>query len=81
METHIIWVSIIPAEPTKAPLIINKWLFSTKPVAQAANPEYEFSRETTTGISALPMGITSKIPKIKLSTVINKTVPETESIP
>jgi hypothetical protein len=32
-------------------------LLMAKPAAQAARPEYEFSRDITTGMSAPPMGI------------------------
>ena len=39
-------------------------MFSTKPVAATAMPVYELSRETTTGMSAPPIGITSCTPRI-----------------
>ena len=59
---HIIFVSISPDAPTSAPAIINPLFIKTKPVAEAAIPEYEFNREITTGISAPPIGIVSVIP-------------------
>ena len=44
-----------PDEPTNDPVISNKSISSIKPEAAAAQPEYEFSMETTTGISAPPI--------------------------
>ena len=41
-----------------------------KPVAEAAHPEYEFSIETTTGISAPPIAITKCIPNKSANNVI-----------
>ena len=51
-----------PLAPTKDPATINRLLSKTKPVAQAARPEYEFRSDITTGMSAPPIGITSIIP-------------------
>ena len=38
---------------------------STKPVAAPAIPEYEFNRAITTGMSAPPIGITTRIPRAR----------------
>jgi hypothetical protein len=42
------------------------------PVMAPAIPEYEFISEITTGISAPPIGITKKNPKINARAVIAK---------
>ena len=46
------------------PVIIKRGLPRVKPIPHAAHPEYELSIETTTGISAPPIGITTRKPKI-----------------
>ena len=43
-------------------MIINAVFPSVKPIPAAAQPEYELSIETTTGISAPPIGIIIKNP-------------------
>ena len=60
---HMIWVKIIPDAPTSEPATISTLLSTAKPAAQAARPEYEFSNEITTGMSAPPIGITTMMPK------------------
>ncbi len=45
-------------------------LCSVKPIAAAAQPEYELSIETTTGMSAPPIGMISRNPIRKASAVI-----------
>ena len=65
MPLHIILVKISPEAPTKDPLIINPLFPIKNPVAVAAMPEYEFSNEITTGISAPPIGTTKPIPNMK----------------
>ena len=67
---HIMYESIAPEDPTKAPVTINKSLPSIKPVAAAAQPEYEFNIETTTGISAPPIARTKCAPIINAIIVI-----------
>src|SRR6056300_2008863 len=67
---HIIYESIAPEDPTKAPVIINAVFSRVKPMPAAAQPEYEFNIEITTGISAPPIGIINKNP-IKNETPIN----------
>ena len=62
--------SIAPEEPTSAPVTINKSLPSKNPVAAAAQPEYEFNIETTTGMSAPPIARTRWAPIIKAIIVI-----------
>ena len=59
-----------PLLPTRAPTTINRSLLSMKPVADAAQPEYEFNIETTTGISAPPIAKTKCIPNKNASPVI-----------
>jgi hypothetical protein len=56
-------VSINPDAPTKDPATISTLLPIIKPVKAAAIPEKEFSKDTTTGISAPPIGKTIMIPK------------------
>ena len=70
MPLHIMFVKINPDAPTRAPEIINALLFNTNPVEDAAIPEYEFSNEITTGISAPPIGIVSATP-IRADIAIN----------
>ena len=53
---------IAPDDPTNAPVIINAVFSSVNPIPAAAQPEYEFSIEITTGISAPPIGIINKKP-------------------
>jgi hypothetical protein len=53
---------IAPEEPTKAPVIINAVFSKVNPIPAAAQPEYEFNIEITTGISAPPIGIINKKP-------------------
>ena len=53
---------IAPDEPTKAPVIINAVFSRVNPIPAAAQPEYEFYIEITTGISAPPIGIINKNP-------------------
>ena len=55
-----------PAAPTIEPAIIKTLLLMTNPVKAAATPEREFSRLTTTGISAPPIGSTKRIPSKQL---------------
>ena len=52
---HIMYERIAPEEPTKSPVTIRRSLLRVKPIAAAAQPEYEFSIETTTGMSAPPI--------------------------
>ena len=61
--------SIAPEEPTYAPVIIKAVFSNVKPIPAAAQPEYEFSIDITTGISAPPIGIIIKKP-IKKETAI-----------
>ena len=39
----------------------------TNPAALAARPEYELSSEMTTGMSAPPIGMTSRTPRMRES--------------
>ena len=56
-------VRINPEAPTREPATINTELFIMNPVKAAAIPDSELSRETTTGISAPPIGNTNSIPR------------------
>ena len=62
MPLHIIYDKIAPEEPTKAPVIIKAVFSNVKPIPAAAQPEYEFNIDITTGISAPPIGIINKKP-------------------
>tara|TARA_B100000678_G_C17735774_1_gene312560 strand:+ start:262 stop:480 length:219 start_codon:yes stop_codon:yes gene_type:complete len=53
---------IAPDDPTKAPVIIKALFSKVKPIPAAAQPEYEFNIEITTGMSAPPIGIINKNP-------------------
>ena len=59
-----------PENPSSVPAMISTLFESTKPVAAEANPAYEFSSDITTGMSAEPIGSTSRMPKIKASASI-----------
>ena len=59
-----------PEAPTNAPVIINSGLPNVKPIPLAAQPEYELSIDTTTGMSAPPIGIIKRKP-IKKETANN----------
>ena len=54
--------NIAPDDPTNAPVIIKAVFSKVKPIPAAAQPEYEFNIEITTGISAPPIGIIRRIP-------------------
>ena len=71
---HMILVKIKPLAPTNAPATISTLLRITNPAAHAANPEKLFKRAITTGISAPPIGITNKTPKMKASPISNSNV-------
>ena len=60
---HMMNVKIRPDAPTKEPATINTELLIMNPVNAAAIPDREFSKDTTTGMSAPPIGRTSNIPK------------------
>ena len=61
----MIYERIAPDEPTRAPVIIKAVFSKVKPIPAAAQPEYEYNIEITTGISAPPIGIINKIPTMK----------------
>ena len=65
---HIMYDKIAPEEPTSAPVIISALFSKVNPIPAAAQPEYEFNIEITTGISAPPIGIINKNP-IKNETI------------
>ena len=62
MPLHMMYERIAPEEPTSAPVMISATFSSVKPSAAAAQPEYELSIETTTGMSAPPMGMINNTP-------------------
>ena len=43
-------------------MIIKAVFYNVKPIPAAAQPEYEFNIEITTGMSAPPIGIIKRIP-------------------
>ncbi len=61
-QVKSILVNINPDAPTRAPDIISPLFIKTNPVAAAATPEYELSREITTGMSAPPIGMVRVMP-------------------
>src|ERR1700744_620397 len=62
---HMMYDRIAPDEPTSEPAMISIGLFSEKPMPAAAQPEYEFSIDTTTGMSAPPIGLMISTPGTK----------------
>ena len=61
---HMMNVNMRPEAPTREPAIMSTELPMMNPVNAAAIPERELSKDTTTGISAPPIGRTSMIPRI-----------------
>jgi hypothetical protein len=61
---------IKPEKPSSVPAMISTLFPRTNPVAAAARPAYEFSSDITTGMSAEPMGITSRTPNTKANASI-----------
>ena len=59
-----------PDEPTSAPVIIKALFSNVKPIPAAAQPEYEFNIEITTGMSAPPIGIIKRTPTKKDTRII-----------
>src|ERR1700674_2431213 len=59
---HMMYERIAPDDPTNDPAMISIGLFSEKPIPAAAQPEYELSMDTTTGISAPPIGMMISTP-------------------
>ena len=62
IATAIRFVRIEPEAPTIMPATISAGLFSAKPVAAADRPVKAFSSEITTGMSAPPIGSTTRLP-------------------
>ena len=62
---------IRPDEPSSAPAVMSTLFSSTNPIATAASPAYAFSSEMTVGMSAPPIGMISRTPKISDSTMIS----------
>ncbi|GAA0927495.1 hypothetical protein GCM10009554_08460 [Kribbella koreensis] len=56
-------VRIVPEAPTSAPAVISTVLLSRKPAIATAIPVQAFSSETTTGMSAPPIGSTKVTPR------------------
>ena len=55
-------VRIVPEEPTSVPATISATLSSENPAAAAERPVNAFSSEITTGMSAPPIGSTTRLP-------------------
>src|SRR6478735_8679460 len=68
---HMMYDRIAPEEPTRAPVTMSRLLLSMKPAAAAAHPEYEFSIDTTTGMSPPPIAATRCQPRASATTVIS----------
>src|SRR5579864_6249911 len=69
---HMMYDRIAPDEPTSEPAMISIGLFSEKPIPAAAQPEYELSIETTTGMSAPPIGMMIRMPSASATMVISQ---------
>ncbi|SAL04324.1 hypothetical protein AWB83_07011 [Caballeronia ptereochthonis] len=61
---------IAPDEPTSDPAMISIGLLSEKPMPAAAQPEYELSIDTTTGMSAPPIGMMISTPSANAISVM-----------
>ncbi len=70
MARHMMIDRIRPEEPSSAPATMSSLLSSTKPMATADRPAYEFSSEITVGMSAPPIGMISSTPNASDSTMI-----------
>ena len=55
-------VKIVPEEPTRVPATISATLSKANPAAAAESPVKAFSSEITTGMSAPPIGKTTRLP-------------------
>src|SRR3984885_3453872 len=67
---HMMYERIAPDETTSEHAKISIALFREKPIPAAAQPEYEFSIDTTTGISAPPIGMMISTPSANAMTVM-----------
>src|SRR5580692_8417428 len=67
---HMMYERIAPEEPTSEPAMISIGLFSEKPMPTAAQPEYELSIDTTTGMSAPPIGMMISTPSANAISVM-----------
>ena len=63
MAAAICWVSNVPEAPTSMPATIRALLSSATPVAAAESPVNALRSEMTTGMSAPPIGSTSRKPR------------------
>ena len=70
MARHMSSDSRKPEVPSSEPVMIWILFISTKPIAASARPPYELSSAITTGMSAAPIGMTSRRPKTSDSTTI-----------
>ena len=61
-----------PDDPTSAPVMMSATLPSVKPMPAAAQPEYEFSIDTTTGMSAPPIGMMISTPSVRAASTISQ---------
>ena len=61
-----------PDAPSSAPAMISTLFPIAKPVAAAASPAYELSSDTTTGMSAPPIGSTINTPSSSDSPIMAK---------
>ena len=68
---HMMIDRIRPDEPSSAPAVMSSLFSSTKPIATADSPAYEFSSEMTVGMSAPPIGRISSTPKASDSTMMS----------
>ena len=65
---HMITDRMKPDDPSSAPAVMSTLFSSTKPMATADRPAYEFSSEITVGMSAPPIGMISSTPNASDST-------------
>jgi hypothetical protein len=67
---HYVSKELLQKNLQELPVIINAVFSNVNPIPAAAQPEYEFNIEITTGISAPPIGIIKRNP-IKKENKIN----------
>src|SRR5574340_942967 len=72
MASAMSLVRIPPAAPTRAPAMIRTGLSMTKPAIATAVPVKLLRSDTTTGMSAPPIGMTIVTPKIRAATSSTK---------
>ncbi len=69
MALHMMMDRMRPDAPSSAPAVMSSLFSMTKPIATADRPAYEFNSEMTVGMSAPPIGSTSRTPNNNDNTI------------